>query len=276
MKKRPNPRRPRTSGALEVFALLAVFFAVLFIVGGFVYVMPHSDQGQPLAHSGRLRHASEVWLPASSLLVQKGHKLPRRVSNVTGSVSALHLGDHVRISHDTFFLGKAFHPHHGFEVEGYAMIHSHERHAPAHGLRVTKAAHFNRSQTNAVSACSAPISDGTYWKRSRGLWIHPENTQGLSEEFIAETFAEANSRWQCALNNLQIQPMGPILGFIDGPLDATKPDGTNSIAFGLIGGRAGTIAVTITFKFYCLYILSAFYSFLLQGGSSADRYNLGD
>ena len=251
--KRERVRRG-ASVQLQVCLLVAVLFIIVFVVGFVRWVAPDSPHTQPVLSTTSLSmrplHGGEAWMPStwrnanapSAHVSGMLHRHVRTDSNATKSV--LHLAQHKKLSHDTYYLGKKRHPHHGYEMEGYAFLHMHSSEARI-GPHLTKKVHFNRTQQH-LSSCTAPISPGTYWKRSRGYWIHPENRHGLSEEFMREAYAAASDRWQCALDSTKSLPAGPFLGFVDGPMDTTAPTGRNECAMGTIHGRPGTVGVTIS------------------------------
>ena len=251
MKRRPAARQ-RPDAKLQVCLLLVVLFLVVFVVGFVRWVAPSSSSSsasQPTPLRSALH--SEVWLPAGTRQKPGYHAVggasvhKRLQSESTAAFSSLHLLQHKQVSHDTYYLGKHAHPHHGYEMEGYAFLHMHEKAARTPGPNLTKKVHFNRSEQHIVG-CAAPIAEATYWKRSRGYWIHAQNRHAMSDEFVREAYAAAADRWQCALDSVAVVPAGPFLGFVDGAMDTSVPTGRNEMAFGSIHGRPGTVAVTIS------------------------------
>lgn len=239
-------RRARAAAAAAAAARLRLFACVALAVIGVVCVLvalkASPGSAPPAAASALRRHAhaadSVVWLPS-----------PRKHTTQNRTVSALNLERHQRIAHDTYYLGRHAHPVHGYAMDGYAFLHMHAKAAPAPGRRITKEMHFNRTEAalTTPTQCTAPISPGTYWKRSRGYYVHAANRHGLSAETVRNAYAAASDRWQCALDEVSALPAGPFLGFLDGGMQTAVPTGINEFAFGRIVGRAGVVGVTVSF-----------------------------
>lgn len=163
-------------------------------------------------------------------------------------VSCLRLHEHERISDDTYYLGTHQHPHERFRsVEGYGFLHLHTKRSPVATSRqglpppVSKQNHFLRQQSD----CSSPIADGARWKVSQGYTINTRNRMGLSDSFVQESLETARDTWNCALANIGIMAIGPLLRVTSHPyVPRSAPMGENTVRFGRIDGQPGTVALT--------------------------------
>lgn len=168
--------------------------------------------------------------------------------------AALNLKDHKRIDLHTHYLGRKKDPHHPKRsVDGYAFVH-YQHDSPAATIErnlnlpsTALAVHFQRRNVF-THICSAPMSDGAYWKTSRGFYVMTKNQQGLSSKFVVDTISAAAETWRCVLSRLALMPLGPIIEVDDSrssrDFDISTPDGLNTIGFGQIKGAVGALAVT--------------------------------
>lgn len=178
-----------------------------------------------------------------------------------GTAGTIRLQDHVRISHDTYYLGEHDHAPSGQRVHGYAFLNLHrstlvERRSS--GMpRPQKALHFNRTvraQTLPGIRCTAPIADGAAWQEMAGYRLHVVNRHSLSQEFLVDAMAAADDQWRCALNKYRRLVGGPLIEAVAASsgavIDLSSPDGRNDIGFAGIEGRPGTLAVTIVWGIF--------------------------
>lgn len=221
------------------------------------------------------------WLPGverkrvSSLAMMNPFNNETEVEAVrTGSTHSLDLRRHKRISDDTYFLGTHAHPHDAsIELESYAFVHYAPSRIATPSAHMTdierseKHRHFNRSSDidtlrvrrsakeggELLIECGAPIAMGARWRSSRGYFVHPHNSGGLDLKTVVAEIEAAADTWRCVFRSIHLEPMGPLLGVIDGNsdnIDFHKPTGDNRVAFAKLrmpdGAEDQTLAVTIS------------------------------
>lgn len=97
---------------------------------------------------------------------------------------------------------------------------------------------------NYATTCYAFNAIGSIWKHQEDYIIRSSNNQGLSDSFIASTFANSISKWQSNLPHHQI--FGSRSSASSDGVGSNEPDGRNELIFGSVS-MSGVIAVTITY-----------------------------
>jgi len=200
-----------------------------------------------------------------------------------------------KISHDTYYLGEHDHPTlKGQKIHGYAFVHYHAHSDRAKKTRDrdeedrSKFNHFNRTNQHHYAfrdgkkktrfqkrggqldedsdiendpweniRCSAPIKHGARMRHSAGYFLHTDNGSKLKSRDIALAVEEGMDTWRCVFKLLNIEPLGPLLGIVDGgdeeeaSIVFDKPTGENHIGFGSLtlpdGSEDQTLGITVSF-----------------------------
>lgn len=134
------------------------------------------------------------------------------------------------ITDDLYYLGKV--NYNGYEgVRGYMYAHSGNKTELLNNNNNNTFPnnHHNLKKTLEQNIqCTGPISEGTRWKISENYFIDTTNNNGLTNEFIIETFSNSINTWKENLNFDFINEN--IIGSVDG-IDIDSPDGKNEVIF---------------------------------------------
>ncbi len=163
----------------------------------------------------------------------------------------------LKISPNTYYLGKAIDKKSGKVVEGYAFVKykkSFGKPGTECGNGVCEPGENARNcpvdcgGNSDSSTCYAFISRGAKWRTVEDYIVNPNNADGLDENFIRDNIAYDISKWEDAADGLldgnSVDILGnEVAGVVDGA-DTSSPDDKNEVYFGDVA-ESGAIAVTI-------------------------------
>ena len=109
---------------------------------------------------------------------------------------------------------------------------------------------YDSNSSFAMSECFGTYARGAKWKRAKDFVIDTSNNQGLSSDFIIDTFLAVMRSWTDAAESVQFfgNRIDKNSVHTNGG-DLSQPDGYNEIRFGNIG-EPGVVAATIVWGFF--------------------------